>query len=230
MPLAYNPRVSTAVVIAVWLSLAPLALTSSSSQRESSERPTCVPVSQRKGEVGCWVLIDEPLGRVSREPAFWYVDKFPTRARAEAAKRTGAAVIEALGKVWLMTIADGDFPTGSGERVAQIGPLPVSSTIDYSATYMEAVFTPGMESSTHTHSGPEAWYTISGETCLETPEGRMVGRAGGPPVIVPAGPPMHLTATGTSTRRAIVLILHDRSKPATTVTHAWIPKGLCQGR
>ena len=50
-----------------------------------------------------------------------------------------------------------------------------------------AQYIPGMESSTHTHSGPEVWYTVTGETCLETPDGRMVGRAGGPPVIVPAG-------------------------------------------
>ena len=95
---------------------------------------------------------------------------------------------------------------------------------------MEAIFAPGMESTTHTNSGPEAWYTMAGETCLETPDGVMVGRAGEPPVIVPAGPPMHLTATGTTTRRALVLILHDQSQPATTVTHAWTPKGLCKAR
>jgi quercetin dioxygenase-like cupin family protein len=167
---------------------------------------------------------------VPAEPSFWHLDRFPTRAAAEAAKRPGAAVVEALGNIWLMTIANAAFRAESGDHIAHIGPLPVSETIDYSATYMEAIFTPGMESSTHTHSGPEAWYTAAGETCLETPSGRMVGRAGGPPVIVPAGPPMHLTATGTTTRRAIVLILHDRLQPATTVTHAWTPKGLCQGR
>ena len=219
------------VLTAVWLSLAwPMQAPSRGSQTQTAEMPTCVPIAQRVREVGCWIIVDEPVGRVPSEPVFWYLDQFPTRAAAESAKRPGAAVIEALGKFWLMTIANGDFRAGSGEHVAQIGPLPVSPTIVYSATYMEAVFTPGMESSTHTHSGPEAWYTMTGETCLETPDGRMVGRAGGPPVIVPAGPPMHLTATGNSTRRAIVLILHDQSHPATTVTHTWTPKGLCQAR
>ncbi|MGH9370249.1 MAG: hypothetical protein ACRD15_01825 [Vicinamibacterales bacterium] len=221
----------TPVLTAVWLSLAlPMQPSSPASQTQTPERPTCVPIAQRVREVGCWIIVDEPVGRVSPEPVFWHLDTFPTRAAAEAAKRPGAAVIEALGKIWLMTIANADFRAGSDDHVAHIGPLPASSTIDYSATYMEAVFTPGMESSTHTHSGPEAWYTMTGETCLETPDGRMVGRAGGPPVIVPAGPPMHLTATGNSTRRAIVLILHDRSQPPTTVTHAWTPKGLCQAR
>lgn len=38
---------------------------------------------------------------------------------------------------------------------------------------MKATFKPGMKSRIHRHSGLEAWYTISGETCLETPEGSM---------------------------------------------------------
>lgn len=220
---------NTPALTAVWLSLAlPVQAASPVSQTQTPELPTCVPIAQRVREVGCWIIVDEPVGRVSLEPVFWHLDTFPTRAAAEAAKRPGAAVIDALGKIWLMTIATASFRARSGDHVAQIGPLPVSAAIEYSATYMEAVFTPGMESSTHTHSGPEAWYTVTGETCLETPDGRTVGRAGGPPVIIPAGPPMHLTATGNSTRRAIVLVLHDRSQPATTVTHAWTPKGLCQ--
>ena len=64
---------------------------------------------------------------------------------------------------------------------------------------------------------------------METPEGKQLGRAGGPPVIVPGGPPMHLTATGTELRRALVLILHETAKPATTVVGDWRPKGLCNG-
>jgi quercetin dioxygenase-like cupin family protein len=85
-----------------------------------------------------------------------------------------------------------------------------------------------MVAPSHTHAGPEAWYTQAGETCLKTPQGKQIGRAGGPPVIVPGGPPMHLTATGTEQRRALVLILHDSSKHATTPEHDWVPKGLCK--
>ena len=104
----------------------------------------------------------------------------------------------------------------------------MSATANYSAQYMEAVFTPGMTAPAHRHSGPEAWYTLTGETILETPEGKMVGRAGGSAVIVPGGPPMHLTATGSETRRALVLILHDSTQPPTTMVHDWAPKGLCR--
>src|SRR5215216_7685842 len=117
---------------------------------------------------------------------------------------------------------------GGKESIAEIGPLPVVAGENYSVQYMEAIFTPGMTAPSHTHAGPEAWYTVSGETCLETSDGKQVGRAGGEHVIVPGGPPMHLTATGTETRRALVLILHESSLPPTTPVHDWSPKGICR--
>lgn len=139
---------------------------------------TCKPVSQRTGEAGCWITANAPLGQLPQQPIFWHLDTYSTRAGAEAAKGPRGTVVESLGKLWLLTIdVAGWRPTG-GERVAEIGPLPVSATANYSAQYMEAVFTPGMTSSTHRHAGPEAWYTLAGETCLETPEGKTVGRAG----------------------------------------------------
>lgn len=173
-------------------------------------------------------MIDDGLGQLPRAPIFWYLDAFPTRAQAEAAKRPRGTVVESLGRVWLFTIDVAGWRATSGERVAQIGQLPVLADLEYSAQYMEAIFTPGMTAPAHRHSGAEAWYTLAGETCLETPDGAMVGRAGGSQVIVPGGPPMHLTATGTDTRRALVLILHDSSQPPTTPANDWTPKGLCK--
>jgi quercetin dioxygenase-like cupin family protein len=189
---------------------------------------TCKPVSQRTGEVGCWILANVPLGKLTEKQAFWYLDRYPTRAAAEAAKGPHGTVLESLGKVLLLTIEGPDWRAPGGDRLSVIGPLPISAGQQYSAQYMEAIFTPGMKSTTHRHSGPEAWYTEAGETCLETPDGAQTGRAGGPPVIVPGGLPMHLTATGSVQRRAIVLILHDASQPSTSLDHEWQPKGLCK--
>jgi quercetin dioxygenase-like cupin family protein len=157
------------------------------------------------------------------------LDAYPTGAAAEAAKGPRGTVVEALGKVWLLTIGDAGWRPPGGERAAEIGPLPITAGAEYSVQYMEAIFTPGMTSTAHVHAGPEAWYTVAGETCLETPDGKQVGRAGERPVIVPGGPPMHLTATGTEQRRALVRILHETSKPASTLVHDWVPKGLCNG-
>ena len=188
---------------------------------------SCRPVTERTRAIGCWILANQPVGHFAESPIFWHLDVYPSRESAVAAKGDRGTVVEAFDKVWLLTIEDMNWRPSGGERVAQIGPLPISPGA-YSAQYMEAVFTPGMTSATHTHAGPEAWYTVAGEMCLETPDGMQIGRAGGPPVIVPGGPPMHLTATGTELRRALVLILHESSKPSTTLAHHWTPKGLCK--
>ena len=188
----------------------------------------CKWVAERTGDVGCWILAHEPVGQLTHSQIFWHLDTYPTKAAAEAAKGPRGTVVESLGNIWLLSIEDAGWRPPSGERVAEIGPLPIIANENYSAQYMEAIFTPGMTAATHTHSGPEAWYTLAGETCLETPQGKQVGRAGGEYVIVPGGLPMHLTATGTGQRRSIVLILHESSKPATHIGHDWIPKGLCK--
>ena len=137
-------------------------------------------------------------------------------------------MVESLGKVWLLTIEKAGWKSPTGERVADAGPLPIVAGEEYSAQYMEAILNPGMTSALHIHSGPEAWYTVAGETCLETPDGKTVGRAGEKPVFVRGGPPMLLTATGALQRRALVLVLHRSSMPPTTVVHDWTPKGLCK--
>jgi quercetin dioxygenase-like cupin family protein len=213
------------LIAVAWLLLAALPGAQLAAQHVS-EGVRCRPVTERAGELGCWIIADQSLGQLKKSETFWHLDAYPARADAERAKGTRGAV--SLGKVWLLSIEDkGWRPTG-GERIAEIGPLPINATEAYSAQYMEAIFTPGMTAPAHIHSGPEAWHTLSGETCLETPLGKQVGGAGGDYVIAPGGLPMHLTATGAETRRALVLILHETPKPPTTLVHDWTPKGLCK--
>ena len=109
-------------------------------------------------------------------------------------------------------------------RIAKIGPLPVTPKVEYTAVYLEGIFDPGTEAPIHMHSGPEAFYALTGDTCLETPDGVLTGRE----IVVQGGPPMLLVATGTARRRGVTLILHDTSQPATTIVHDWTPKGLCK--
>ena len=189
----------------------------------------CIPVSERAGrQFGCFIVANQIVGQLGQVPVYWHLSKYPSRAAAEAAQVAGSTVVESLESVWLFTIADLGWRPPSGEHIAEIGPLPVIEGVGYMAQYMEAVFRPGMKSIVHRHPGPEGWYTLNGETCLETPEGTMVGRAGGQHVIVPEGPPMELTATGTELRRALVLILHDSSQPPGSLAPDWTPKGLCK--
>jgi hypothetical protein len=49
----------------------------------------------------------------------------------------------------------------------------------YAAVLSYAVMRPGDSSRVHTHPGPEGWYVLTGEQCLETPAGANKARAGG---------------------------------------------------
>jgi quercetin dioxygenase-like cupin family protein len=186
----------------------------------------CIPVSERAGrELGCFIMATEALGPLGKVPFYWHIDIYANRAEAEKAKGPRGTVVESLGKVWLFTIAENGWRASGGEHVADIGPLPIDPDAAYTAEYMEAVFKPGMKSTVHRHPGPEVWYTLTGETCLETPDGITVDRATGQHVIIPGGLPMELTAIGTELRRGEVLILHDSSKPLSSLAPDWKPKG-----
>ena len=220
--------VAARVVVFVCLASAFVFDDAALGQLQYKPGPLCLPASQRNGEIGCWILAQESLGQLSQAPLFWHLDTYPSRAAAEAAKSLRGTVVESLGKVWLFTIAEAGWRPTGGERVAEIGPLiPINSGEKYTAQYMEATFTPGMESPVHVHPGPEAWYTLSGEVCLETPDGKLTGHAG-ESTVVPGGPPMRLTITGTEQRRSLVIVLHDASKHWVINTTDWTPKGLCR--
>lgn len=184
------------------------------------------PVSQRTSEVGCYLDAIEVLGGLPQVPLFWHLYNYPTSAAAEAAKPPHGTVVEAFGKVWLYTIADAGWRPSGGERVAVIGPLRIIAGKQYTARYMEAVFTPGLHSSIHRHSGPEAWYLVAGTQCLETPESVTVAHAGDS-AVVPEGPAMVLSSVGAETRRSVLLVLHDTSQSWISAASDWTPKGLC---
>lgn len=193
--------------------------------QQSQSLVSCKPFEQKTGETGCWILTSRPVGIMSH-PVFWTIDVFPSRDLAERAKGPDGTVVESLGRVWLLTVGDKPSLHEDGTRMTQIGPLAVRPGIAYSAQFMEATLHPGMVSRTHLHSGIEAFYTFRGETCLETPSGTQLGKRG-TDLIVPEGVPMELTAVGTEPRLGLILVLHDASKPPTTVVDSWHSKKLC---
>jgi hypothetical protein len=97
----------------------------------------CRPVAERTGEVGCWIIANQPIGQLTKSQTFWHLDAYPTEVEAVAAKASRSAVVKSLGKTWLLTIADEGWRPVGGERIAEIGPLPISAGQTYSAQYME---------------------------------------------------------------------------------------------
>ena len=215
--------------IAFLSSIATLLLLSGVAAAQTEKLESCRPASERTGPNGCWILASESLGRLPDKPVFWTLDVYPDRVSAEAAAGSHSTVLDALGRVWLLTVGEKPEMPAKGKRVNTIGPLPVKGNEEYTAQYRESIMSPGAVSRTHVHSGPEAFYTEAGETCLETPSGKQVSRLGHD-VIVPEGEPMELVATGSETRRGLVLVLHSSSKPHTTVVTDWHSTGLCKAQ
>ncbi len=211
--------------LAVQVASRPVAAASGAETKLES----CKPVSERTGVEGCWILASNPLGRLPAGPVFWTLDTYPSLESAQAASTKGSTALQVLGKVWLLTVGDKAAAPVGGQRVTQIGPLPVRAGEDYTAQYRESIMVPGAVSRTHQHPGPEAFYTESGETCLETPTGTQLGKKGAD-VVVPEGVPMELVATGHETRRGIVLVLHVSGQQHTTLVTDWHSKELCKAK
>ena len=189
-----------------------------------------LPVALRmNAQTGCWVVASRDLGILPSGRVYWHIDRFGDRLSAEAVKGPNGTVVESYGRVWLHTVtSDVSAPT-PGEHVAVIGPLPTDPGKTYTAVYMEGTFRPGMRSIVHRHPGPEAFYNLDGEFCLETP-GRKTMVGPGESVFVEGETPMELTATGTAIRRSLVLILRSSNRMLGTPVFDWTSKGLCNER
>ena len=184
------------------------------------------PVAERTENYGCYLITETPFGAAPAAPVFWYLYSFPSRAAAEAARSAGGTVLEAFGRMWVMTLAAEGWRSPAGDFVGRVGPIPLKPGVSYTARYMEATFGPGMRTRVHRHSGPEAWFVLTGSQCLETPEGTTVVRAG-EGSIVREGPPMMLSSVGTELRTALVLVVYDSAKPWSAAAHDWDAKGIC---
>jgi len=53
----------------------------------------CRPVAERTGEVGCWIIANQPVGQLNKPETFWHLDVYATRAEAEAANTAVSSVV-----------------------------------------------------------------------------------------------------------------------------------------
>jgi len=179
-------------------------------------------------EIGCYMAGAGQVGEVSTTPLYWHLDVFATRALAEAARSARGTVVKAHGRVWLFTIAEADWRPQGGERIARVGPLPLTPGRKYATHYIEAVVPAAAKTPPHRHSGPEAWYLVDGTNCVMTPQGVRIAGAG-ETLIVPEGEPMVLTGIGSALRRSFAVVVYDASLPSTSPAPDWVPKEGCPG-
>jgi quercetin dioxygenase-like cupin family protein len=167
---------------------------------------------ERRGEPGCAIVSDKRLSGPLLAPVLWHIDEFPTLADAQRVETPRSLAIVAHGSAWLYSLEADTTNHHGGKHRAVVGPIPVRPNQLYSMMAMSAYFTPGQYSVVHTHPGPEAWWVLEGEQCLQTTRTTIRARAG-QGAIVAEGDTMRMVGTGTGPRRALVLILHDADKP-----------------
>jgi quercetin dioxygenase-like cupin family protein len=167
---------------------------------------------ERRGQEGCTILTSRPLvGSVAR-PLYWHLDRFDSLDAAKKAAGPNGVAAEAHGSVWLMTV-EPKTKRHHGRHVAWIGPLALPAADSYTMRVQSSLLLPGATTPVHTHSGPEVFYIVAGEQCLETQPvaHRLVT---GESFVLPASVIHRGRVTASVGRRAFGLVLHDAAQPA----------------
>lgn len=173
------------------------------------------------------ILLCKRFSTLPPGPLVWRFENFPTTEAARGAVTPASAVVEAAGKVWLLTLTAKGGRSKGGTFVAETEPLPpIPTGPSYEIVVAEADLGSEANVTAHKHSGPETWLLLTGEQCLELPD-RVVRARAGETMSAPAETPMKLNIIGPSKRDAFFLVVHDSSKPWITSVE-FHPKGLCQ--
>jgi len=182
---------------------------------------------RRPPNADCAILLQKQFSTLPPGPLVWRFENFATKKAAQDASTPASVVVEAVRKVWLVTLAAKGGRSKGGALVTETDLLPpIPSGPSYNIVVAEADLGPQANVMTHKHSGPETWYLLSGEQCLELPD-QAVRAHSGETMSAPAETPMKLNIIGPGKRDALFLIVHDSSKPFNTFLD-WNPKGLCQ--
>ena len=204
-----TPRTACISIIAAW------TLLLMANEAVAQLAPLCVENSpERRGELGCSVVVRKELPEGLEEPVYWHIDRFDSIERARAATGPASFAFEADGTAWLMAVESTTADHHGGQHVTAVGPLPLPKASRYAMQINSAKFTPGMYSRPHTHSGVEAFYVLAGEQCLQTPTSAVILRKG-ETLALPADTPMRAVATGTVIRYGFAIVIHDASQPST---------------
>jgi hypothetical protein len=203
-----------------------------------AQEPGCVPRDDHTGrglpwpysQFGCSILAQHDLGLLPDNPIYWFVDRYPNFHAAVQAKGERSSIIRLKDDTFLFTIAeDGWRPEQAGERLQQIGPLPVEKNKFYTAIYADSLTLRNQASGVAAFSGPLAWFVRWGEMCIETPSGKMTLEAGQSGVLRTPETPLNIVTISeatTSSRMGMALV--ETAKQSPSQPSDWTPPGACQ--
>ena len=168
---------------------------------------------ERRGEEGCTILASRPFVGSVTEPVYWHIDRFDSLEAGKKAAGSNGVAAEAHGGVWLMTVEGKNKKHHGGRHVAWIGPLILPTAEGYIMNVRSTLLQGGASTPVHTHSGPEVFYIVQGEQCLETEKVGHRLRAG-QSLILPTDQVHRGRVQKAGMRGALTLVLHDAARPA----------------
>lgn len=158
------------------------------------------------------ILTDKKVSALPAGPLFVRLENYPTLAAAQAAVGPMGLAAESGGKAWLFTFGPAGGSSPGGTKVAEVGPLPQVAATEYMLRINEASGPPGAKTSVHTHPGPEAFYVLTGELSIRTPQGMVSVAAGKSEVGVASGTPLEVSISGSTDLIALVMFVVDATK------------------
>jgi quercetin dioxygenase-like cupin family protein len=180
------------------------------------------PANENVGRPGCFLSAEFTI---ADPPAalFWHVLEFQSAAEAQSATETlpWARAVSAHGRHWMLALDASNVPKGVASR-AVIGPLALPRG-PVSVRFMESLFPAGMATRVHTHPGPEAFFVVEGEQCVDSAAGWM--RIGpGESFVVAGGPHLQAAPLG---RRSLVVLITPVGEPWMRLEQTWPATGRC---
>lgn len=182
--------------------------------------------SENVGAPGCYmageITIEDPPALL-----YWNVYSFidaPAAAKAALAY-PWSFTTQSHGRHWAHVIAPTKVRMNGGKRAAVVGPMAMEAGRTVRARFLESYFPPGMQTSVHSHPGPEGFYVIDGVQCTETPAGKQKLEAGDT-LIVPARR-THFQAAP-SGRRNIAVVFYPPDEPWMKMEQGWVPSKYCR--
>jgi mannose-6-phosphate isomerase-like protein (cupin superfamily) len=158
-------------------------------------------------------LAEKKVADLPPGPLYWRIENFADRARAQAAEGARSLVAESAGKTWLFTLGAPGGRTAGGTKVTELGPIPRVAAPQYLLRINEASGPPGSATPIHTHPGSEAFFVLSGEQTIRSPQGTMRVEAGHAAAGQDGGMPMQVSSSGSTDLRALVMFVVDGTRP-----------------
>jgi len=158
-------------------------------------------------------LVERTVDSLPDGTLYWRIENFSDIAAATAAAGPWSLVAEAAGKVWLFTLTADPKASGTGAKVAEVGPIPRVAATRYLLRINQATGVPGSQTPVHTHPGSEAFYVLRGEQSIRGPADTLRVRVGQAEGGRGAGVPMQVSSTGDADLLALVMFVVDATKP-----------------